>query len=183
MTFPAGDWEEVQRSAIDAWAKAHELAAHDGKSVSGWVLDPNPARDHDWAGTAPATDQDSAAALSAAQRMARHGGHTPAGVAARVLQRILALTAVIWHNDKTGQPVKRSLLAYDHWPLGNRSRNVAWSCPSRLSHLSTITPDRRLFAPHLLTDCGSGGVQIICSVPHWFGIPVPIWRRRSLITP
>jgi hypothetical protein len=46
--------------------------------------------------------------------MARHGGHTPAGVAARVLQRILALTAVIWHNDKTGQPVKRSLLAYDH---------------------------------------------------------------------
>src|SRR5713101_3679467 len=47
MTFPAGGWEEVQRSAIDAWAKAHELAAHDGKSVSGWVLDPNPARDRD----------------------------------------------------------------------------------------------------------------------------------------
>jgi hypothetical protein len=70
MTFPAGDWEEVQRSAIDAWAKAHELAAHDGKSVSGWVLDPNPARDRDWAGTAPAPDQDSAAALSAAHRMA-----------------------------------------------------------------------------------------------------------------
>jgi len=45
MTFPAGGWEEVQRSAIDAWAKAHELAAHDGKSVSGWLLDPNPARD------------------------------------------------------------------------------------------------------------------------------------------
>ncbi len=44
----------------------------------------------------------------------RHGGHTPAGVLVRVLQRILALTAVIWHNDRTGQPVKRSLLAYDH---------------------------------------------------------------------
>jgi hypothetical protein len=44
----------------------------------------------------------------------RHGGHTPAGVIARVLQRILALTAVIWHNDHTGQPVKRSLTAYDH---------------------------------------------------------------------
>ena len=44
----------------------------------------------------------------------RHGGRTPAGVAARVLQRVLALTAVIWHDDKTGQPVKRSLLAYDH---------------------------------------------------------------------
>jgi DDE family transposase len=44
----------------------------------------------------------------------RHGGHTPSGVLVRVLQRILALTAVIWHNDHTGQPVKRSLLAYDH---------------------------------------------------------------------
>ena len=27
---------------------------------------------------------------------------------------VLALTAVIWHNDHTGQPVRRSLLAYDH---------------------------------------------------------------------
>ena len=44
----------------------------------------------------------------------RHGGRTPAGVIARVLQRILALTAAIWHNDHTGQPVKRSLTAYDH---------------------------------------------------------------------
>ena len=44
----------------------------------------------------------------------RHGGHTPAGVTARILQRILALTAAIWHNDHTGQPVKRSLVAYDH---------------------------------------------------------------------
>ena len=44
----------------------------------------------------------------------RHGGHTPAGVTVRVLQRILALTAAIWHNDHTGQPVKRSLTAYDH---------------------------------------------------------------------
>ena len=44
----------------------------------------------------------------------RHGGHTPGGVAVRVLQRILALTAAIWHNDHTGQPVKRSLVAYDH---------------------------------------------------------------------
>ena len=44
----------------------------------------------------------------------RHGGHTAEGVAVRVLQRILALTAAIWHNDQAGQPVKRSLLAYDH---------------------------------------------------------------------
>jgi hypothetical protein len=44
----------------------------------------------------------------------RHGGHTPAGVAVRVLQRILALTTAIWHNDHTGAPVHRSLTAYDH---------------------------------------------------------------------
>jgi hypothetical protein len=43
-----------------------------------------------------------------------HGGHTPAGVLIRVLQRLLALTAAIWHNDHTGQAVRRSLLAYDH---------------------------------------------------------------------
>jgi hypothetical protein len=43
-----------------------------------------------------------------------HGGKTPNGVLVRVLQRILALTTAIWHNDHTGQPIKRSLLAYDH---------------------------------------------------------------------
>jgi hypothetical protein len=44
----------------------------------------------------------------------RHGGRTPEGIIARVLARVLALTAAIWHNDKTGQPVMRSLTAYDH---------------------------------------------------------------------
>jgi hypothetical protein len=44
----------------------------------------------------------------------RHGGRTIEGVTARVLQRLLALTAAIWHNHKTGQPVLRSLVAYDH---------------------------------------------------------------------
>jgi Transposase DDE domain len=44
----------------------------------------------------------------------RHGGRTPEGIIARVLTRILALTAAIWHNDKTGQDIKRSLIAYDH---------------------------------------------------------------------
>jgi Transposase DDE domain len=44
----------------------------------------------------------------------RHGGHTPAGVLVRILQRILALTAAIWHNDHTSAPVHRSLTAYDH---------------------------------------------------------------------
>ncbi|WP_067143873.1 transposase [Microtetraspora malaysiensis] len=44
----------------------------------------------------------------------RHRGRTPGGVIARVMQRILALTAAIWHNDATGQTVLRSLIAYDH---------------------------------------------------------------------
>jgi len=44
----------------------------------------------------------------------RHGGRTPAGVLVRVLQRMLAMTTAIWHNDHTGQRVTRSLLAYDH---------------------------------------------------------------------
>ena len=44
----------------------------------------------------------------------QHGGRTSAGVAVRVLQRVLALTAAIWHNWHTGQPVMRSLTAYDH---------------------------------------------------------------------
>jgi hypothetical protein len=43
-----------------------------------------------------------------------HGGHTPTGVWVRVLQRVLALTAAIWHNDHIGAPTPRSLIAYDH---------------------------------------------------------------------
>jgi hypothetical protein len=44
----------------------------------------------------------------------QHGGHTPAGVWVRILQRLLALTTVIWHNDRIGAPIPRSLTAYDH---------------------------------------------------------------------
>jgi hypothetical protein len=44
----------------------------------------------------------------------QHGGRTVEGVAVRVAQRILAMTAAIWHNHRTGQPVTRSLIAYDH---------------------------------------------------------------------
>ena len=44
----------------------------------------------------------------------QHGGRTVDGVTVRILQRILALTAAIWHNDTTGQPIMRSLVAYDH---------------------------------------------------------------------
>jgi hypothetical protein len=43
-----------------------------------------------------------------------HGGHTPAGVMVRILRRVLALTAAIWHNDHTAAPVHRSLTAYDY---------------------------------------------------------------------
>ncbi|MEU1394060.1 IS982 family transposase, partial [Nonomuraea sp. NPDC005730] len=44
----------------------------------------------------------------------RHGGRTPAGVIVRIFVKVLALTAAIWHNDHTGQPIKRSLTRYDH---------------------------------------------------------------------
>jgi hypothetical protein len=44
----------------------------------------------------------------------RHGGRVPAGLWARVLQRLLALNTAIWHNWAIGAPVKRSLIAYDH---------------------------------------------------------------------
>jgi hypothetical protein len=43
-----------------------------------------------------------------------HGGRTFEGVAIRVAQRILAMTCAIWHNHKTGAPVTRSLIAFDH---------------------------------------------------------------------
>ncbi|MBB2994748.1 hypothetical protein E9229_000939 [Paeniglutamicibacter cryotolerans] len=35
----------------------------------------------------------------------------------RVLQRILALTTAIWHNQHCGVHPLRSLTAYDHEPL------------------------------------------------------------------
>jgi hypothetical protein len=49
----------------------------------------------------------------------RIGPHCESGdrvpqVAIRVAQRILAMAAGIWHNNKLGAPVTRSLIAYDH---------------------------------------------------------------------
>jgi len=44
----------------------------------------------------------------------QHGGRVPAGLWTRMVQRLLALNAVIWHNAMIGAPVKRSLIAYDH---------------------------------------------------------------------
>jgi len=34
----------------------------------------------------------------------QHRGRTPGGVVARVMQRILAMTAAIWHNDTPDRP-------------------------------------------------------------------------------
>ncbi|MEU0466262.1 IS982 family transposase, partial [Amycolatopsis sp. NPDC006131] len=44
----------------------------------------------------------------------QHGGRTIEGVGVRIAQRLLALTAAIWHNRATSQPTTRSLTAYDH---------------------------------------------------------------------
>jgi hypothetical protein len=44
----------------------------------------------------------------------RHAGRVPAGLCARIIQRLLALNTVIWFNWQIGAPVKRSLIAYDH---------------------------------------------------------------------
>ncbi|MEE1671487.1 IS982 family transposase [Streptomyces sp. WAC07094] len=42
-----------------------------------------------------------------------HGGRSFEGVAVRVAQRILAMSAAIWHNNATNAPITRSLIAYD----------------------------------------------------------------------
>jgi len=53
--------------------------------------------------------------LKAQLDLERHGGRKPAGVCARILQRLLALTAAIWHNETSGTTgPARSLVAYDH---------------------------------------------------------------------
>lgn len=44
----------------------------------------------------------------------QHGGRTFEGIAVRIAQRVLALTAAIWRNFQTGQQIARSLTAYDH---------------------------------------------------------------------
>ena len=53
--------------------------------------------------------------LKAQLDLERHGARTRSGVAARILQRLLALTAAIWHNETTNRAgPARSLIAYDH---------------------------------------------------------------------
>lgn len=52
----------------------------------------------------------------------QNGGRTFEGVAVRVAQRILAMTAAIWHNRRTSAPVPRSLIAKGRaGPPGNRA--------------------------------------------------------------
>ncbi|MGI8312634.1 IS982 family transposase [Saccharopolyspora hattusasensis] len=52
--------------------------------------------------------------LKAQLGLEQHGGRTPAGVFTRIAQRLLAMTAAIWHNWTTGATSKRSLIAFDH---------------------------------------------------------------------
>jgi Transposase DDE domain len=52
--------------------------------------------------------------LKAGLDLERHAARSLPGTAARVVQRLLALTAAIWHNEHHGQPTPRSLTAYDH---------------------------------------------------------------------
>jgi hypothetical protein len=54
----------------------------------------------------------------------RHGGRVPAGLWARIVLRLLALNACIWHNWNIGAPVKRSLIAYDHMWAARISRST-----------------------------------------------------------
>jgi hypothetical protein len=53
--------------------------------------------------------------LKAQLDLERHGGRTRPGVAARILQRLLALTTAIWNNETTNRASPpRSLTPYDH---------------------------------------------------------------------
>ena len=44
----------------------------------------------------------------------QHGGRLSIGLWARIVQRLLALNAAIWHTRMTAALIKRSLTAYDH---------------------------------------------------------------------
>ena len=63
-----------------------------------------------------------------------HQGRTIAGVCTRIGQRILALTAAIWHNDRIGHTIRRSLtpsLLTDPAPVTRRPAWLCASCPDR----------------------------------------------------
>ena len=76
----------------------------------------------------------------------QRGGRTIAGVCARVAQRVLAVTAAIWHNDRINAAVLRSLTAYDHGSaarMGDISTcPTAWFPESLLSRQAgTVSAD------------------------------------------
>jgi hypothetical protein len=57
---------------------------------------------------------------------------TPRGVITRVMQRILALTAAIWHNDRTGghPPHHRNSVAGStHGPTDGTRNDRVMGCP------------------------------------------------------
>lgn len=55
-----------------------------------------------------------ASAASRGLRRGPPGARPPTGVIVPVWQRILVLTAVIWHNDKINVPVERPPITYDY---------------------------------------------------------------------
>lgn len=56
-----------------------------------------------------------------------HRGRTLTSLCVRITAALLALTAVIWHNEKTRAPVLRSLTSYDHQhPRNQPSRLETW---------------------------------------------------------
>ncbi|MDQ0957835.1 hypothetical protein QFZ66_001713 [Streptomyces sp. B4I13] len=101
----------------------------------------------------------------------QHRGRTPGGVIARVMQRIHALTAAIWHNDHTGQPL-RSLTAYDLRSLTpwNRSSRAVADQPAPTSDAVEAGP---LF-------CVMRGLRsVVTHSPPRRGYPRAGPRRRS----
>lgn len=56
-----------------------------------------------------------------------HRARVPQGLWARVVQRLLALNAVIWHNWNIGAPVKRSLSVYESLTTSSPPRNFRLS--------------------------------------------------------
>src|SRR5262249_47160809 len=86
-----------------------------------------------------------------------HGGRTPAGVMARVAQRLLALGAAVWWNWQIGAPEKRSLVAYGHWVAEQ---------PFGISHLGA-PPGLALFdagQQHALAERSVADVELIQTV-------------------
>jgi hypothetical protein len=112
------------------------------------------------------------------------GDKTPAGVTVRVLFRILALTAAIWLNDKTGQPVKRSLTAYDHGPqqhpldsfiwwlvrAGSRTDSTRSETNSAVTGSCSTTPLRKITA---------AGTSARTELPGWSWVISPRATARS----